>query len=341
MGSRIFKAFCLSICIAGLSAVAASSSSASTVTVGPTLPMPVADNFLIGCGSCLVFNPSAPGATSDVSPVDGIVLRWRLYYGSILYPPQNAHPEYRLRVISPLAPSGYLGAGTSPVSIPIKPKTVETFPAHLPIKAGQLIALELVNQEAKSHFGGSTAVTSVVIEPSMADGEVGTPAPGWEDGFVFPFNADVLPRPSIGDISPNRGSITGKTEVVITGSDFAEVESVTFGDQRATFTVDSESQLIAVVPPSPKPTSAPVTVVTAAGSAVASQKYVYKGCVVPRLKGKTLKRARRLLRRNECRLGRVRKRPDTSTKSSQVRRQSPHSGTVLPPGGRVEVALGT
>jgi hypothetical protein len=341
MRSRQLRGFCLVFLVVALNAVAACSSAASVVTVGPTLPIPVAENFVISCGHCVVLNPTAPGLTSDVSPVDGIVLRWRIYRGAIASPivnPGYIDPGYRLRVISRVGPQAYLGAGTSSTSIPASPTAVETFPVHLPIRAGQLIALELENSDSKINFGSSTAVTSSVFESPLEDGAIGTPS--WEGELTFPFNADVLPRPSIDNVSPNKGSIAGGNEAVITGSNFAEVESVTIGGKQASFMVNSESQLMAVVPPNRMPTVAPVSVVTAAGSAEAPGGYTYKGCVVPRLKGRSLRRVRRMLSRNECKLGQIRGRHHVNTKFGRVKRQSPHPGAVLPPHGRVEVTLG-
>lgn len=321
-----------------MSLAGAGGAQAGIVTVGARLPMKVAENFVIGCPeSCAVTNPIAPGGASDVSPVDGVILRWRLDRGSVPTPGFE-HPGYRLRVLAPLG-SGYFGAGTSSLSVPAGAGTVETFSTFLPVKAGQLIALEAENGDSGIRFGFSEAASSVFLEPTIADGETGTENPGWEDGYLFPFNADILPPPQIDRVSPSGGSFATSTKVTVTGQNFAEVTSVTVDGQAVEFTVDSETQLSAVVPPREQLGSVPVKVVTAAGSVDAANGFSYEGCVVPKLKEKPLKAVRKVLDRRKCMLGEVRKRYGATSKTGRVKRQHPRRGTVLPLGGKVEVAL--
>jgi subtilisin family serine protease len=61
-------------------------------------------------------------------------------------------------------------------------------------------------------------------------------------------------------------------------------------------------------------------------------------CVVPRLKGKTLRAARTALTRARCRLGRVRR--VRSRRVGRVLSQSPRAGTRRPRGAKVNVTLG-
>jgi hypothetical protein len=60
-------------------------------------------------------------------------------------------------------------------------------------------------------------------------------------------------------------------------------------------------------------------------------------CVVPKLKGKTLKAAKKALKAADCRLGTVRPK---GQKTGKVKKQSPKAGTVLPAGSKVKVTLG-
>lgn len=62
-------------------------------------------------------------------------------------------------------------------------------------------------------------------------------------------------------------------------------------------------------------------------------------CVVPKLKGKKLKRARKKLRASGCRLGKVRKEDGATARTGKVVRQGARSGTVLAAGSKVKVAL--
>ena len=311
----------------------ATSTQAAVVTVGTPLPIHVAEN-LIGCSEtngCILTNPDAPNGTADVSPVDGVILRWRVY-GATVPTDGYPNPRYRLRVLSRQG-NGYLGAGTSASAGPVdNQRAVFTFPTHLSIMAGQLVALELENRDSGLYFGFSSTATSVFIEPAMLDGESAIPNPGWEDGFIFPFNADVLPPPVVAGLSPTGGSFTKATQVSISGENFSEVQSVTFGAQQVSFMVNSESSLTASVPPGPKLTSVPVKVITAAGGAEGPQTYTYEACVVPKLKEKSLTAAKKALQRRKCSLGQVRRRNHAHAQSGRVKRQSPRAGTVLPLG---------
>src|SRR6187399_2598419 len=327
---RSFKA----VVAAGLAvSLCTASCRAAVVTVGTPLPIPVAENISIVCGQpgCLFTNPSAPNGLSDISPVDGVIIRWRLYG-------PTSKTGYRLRVLSPFG-NEYLGAGTSASSMTAGTKVVTTFPTHLPVKAGQLIGLE-IGGDAGFLFGFSSSVTSMVLEPAPFDGESTAPSTAWGTGhYLFPFNADVLPPPSIVGISPTGGLFTNGTEVTISGDNFAEVESVTFGGEPVSFRVDSESRLMASVPPVSTPATVPVRVMTAAGTAKAPANFSYEGpsssCVVPRLNGKSLSVVRKALRRHDCSLGQVRRRHHATAKSGRVKLQSPRAGTVLSPGGEV------
>jgi PASTA domain len=81
--------------------------------------------------------------------------------------------------------------------------------------------------------------------------------------------------------------------------------------------------------------------VVAAGSPVAV--VVSRGrppCIVPRLRGKTLRQARVALARGSCRLGRVTRRPAARTRRGRVIGQRPAPGRRLPDRSRVNIVLG-
>jgi hypothetical protein len=59
-------------------------------------------------------------------------------------------------------------------------------------------------------------------------------------------------------------------------------------------------------------------------------------CVVPRLKGTSLARARKLIKRGHCAVGRITRR---SAGATLVRAQSPKAGTALPKGARIHLSL--
>ena len=81
-----------------------------------------------------------------------------------------------------------------------------------------------------------------------------------------------------------------------------------------------------------------MSVTTGGGTsaAVAADKFTYTAWVVPKLKGKTLRKARKALKRADCRLGKVEPQGQTT---GHVDTQSPKAGKVLAPGSKVQVNL--
>lgn len=63
-------------------------------------------------------------------------------------------------------------------------------------------------------------------------------------------------------------------------------------------------------------------------------------CVVPRMTGKTLKAAKKQLKKADCELGKVTKKKGAGAKNDKVVRQKPKVGTVRAPGSKVGVVLG-
>ena len=133
---------------------------------------------------------------------------------------------------------------------------------------------------------------------------------------VVGFNAEIQPAPTISSLGTTSGSTAGGTSVTISGTDLENATSVSFGSTpAASYIVNSESQITAVAPASASAASVSVTVTTIAGKAIASQQFGYvapppppvvvppapkktkpkpvKQCVVPKLKGKKLRRPRR------------------------------------------------
>lgn len=62
-------------------------------------------------------------------------------------------------------------------------------------------------------------------------------------------------------------------------------------------------------------------------------------CVVPNVRGKTLRAARASIKRNHCRVGRVRRIFSGRTKAGRVVSQTPRAGRRLPVGARINVVL--
>jgi hypothetical protein len=151
--------------------------------------------------------------------------------------------------------------------------------------------------------------------------------------------ANQLLRPVIASMTPKFGSIKGGTTVRIVGQQLAAT-SVSFGSRPAArFTVNSPTQVTAVSPRRSAPGVVAVSVTTGGGksAAVAADKFTYTACVVPKLKGKTLRNARKALKQVDCRLGKVKPKGQTT---GHIRTQSPKAGKVVAPGSEVQVKLG-
>ena len=73
--------------------------------------------------------------------------------------------------------------------------------------------------------------------------------------------------PTIQSVSPGVGATVGGTRVTIAGQGFTDVTGVTFGGSPAGITVDSSTEISAVVPPGPSSGgTVPVVVATSGGS---------------------------------------------------------------------------
>jgi hypothetical protein len=104
-------------------------------------------------------------------------------------------------------------------------------------------------------------------------------------------------------------------------------------------TVESDTQITAIAPPSTTIGAVDVTATTLAGTSPTAKgdQFFYEGCVVPKLKGKKLKPGKKALRRSDCKLGTIKRRKG---KPGKVTTQNPQPGKVLAPGSKVNVTVG-
>jgi IPT/TIG domain len=147
------------------------------------------------------------------------------------------------------------------------------------VQAGDLVGLNDANAstapnaciimtgETGDLFGASTTGTDA------ADGATITTARVIE-GYRLNISATLLEPPTISGITPQVGGTTRGTAVVITGTEFAEVKSVSFGSTAAnSYEINSEGQIIAVSPAGAE--SVPISVTTVAGTATSGQQSAY------------------------------------------------------------------
>lgn len=304
---------------------------AAPVTVGSPLSGAVEEGVASGgSGTFLNLAFDEPGALAT-SPVTGAVINWHVL---------NGVGPFRLRVLRPAGGTSYAAVASS--GTVTASGGLQTFPAAIPIQAGDAIGLDINNGNKIGVYFGNPADVAAVWVPPIADGAT-QPYLGSENEIEVAYNAVVQPAPTLTAISPASGSIKGGTAVTISGTDFASVSGVSFGGvPAASFSVASEGQLTAVSPAVKKAGAVDVTVTTIAGTTavVATDKFTYKACVVPKLNGKKLKAAKKKLRKASCKLGKVKFRGDATAKTGKVVKQAPKPGKQLAPGSKVNVTLG-
>ena len=116
------------------------------------------------------------------------------------------------------------------------------------------------------------------------------------------------------------------------------------------FDAVSASRITAVAPPSATAASVPVAVTTVAGTAT-GPRFTYGDatpstggtqgarCVVPNLKGKNLKAAKKALTKARCKLGKVTNLSRATAKTGKVSKQGSKPGAKLPAGAKVTLTL--
>jgi hypothetical protein len=246
------------------------------------------------------------------------------------------------KVFRKVAPFTYLVIAQDAKAL--APGVLNTFPASIPVQPGDFIGIGQPGGGVSTpcvFATGSSGDSILYAEGSNAPVGGTVVFPGFvESGYRLNVSATLLPPPTIGAISPGKGSVKG-AKVVISGTNLASVLGVSFGSVPAkSFAVNSEAQITAMAPASKTLASVPVTVTTAAGVATSPGSFSYEGCVVPKLRGKGLKAAKKKIRKGDCRPGHVKKRGDATAKTGKVVKQSPKPGRILAPGSKVNVVLG-
>ena len=200
---------------------------------------------------------------------------------------------------------------------------------------------------SKVSFGGVSARSFTVNSDTSITAITNAGSPGTVDVAVTTAGgkspstgADLFTYvPGVSLVSPSSGPRTGGRGVSITGQGFIGASAVRFGGVSArSFTVKSDT-LITAISPAASPGTVDVTVTTAGAQSPRSSadRFTFNQvCVVPKLKGKTLKKAKKALKTAHCRLGEVKPKGETTGK---VKKQKPKAGTVLPVGSKVNIRL--
>ncbi len=312
--------------------VSASSAQASIVTIGS--PLTASSSPSLFCGTlCTYAQVALPGAVLE-SPSDGTIVRWRVKEA-------GGPGGFKLQVLHPAGFGAYTGAGTSAEGKPISFGT-QVFATDLPIHAGDIVGID--NTDPNEYIGEASTPNSkaAIWISTFPDGSTLGPD-GSSSPLELAYNADVQPLPGISSLSPASGPTGGGTSVTIAGHDFTGATAVSFGAvPAASFTVDSDSQITAVSPPGSRGAVDVGVRNPGQSPAVGTDKFTYAACVVPNLKKKTLKGAKKALKRADCSLGKVKK-PKAKGKRHgklKVKKQSPKPSKALPVGAKVNVTLG-
>src|SRR6188472_1191655 len=320
------------LAIAAMSACAllATAAQAATITVGSVLP-PGSSPTAFGSVETF-FNTALPEKGANLtSPATGAIVRWRM---------QDAEGgPFVLRVLRPNGTGGYMAAGTSNPVTPAAGGGLQTFTANLPVQAGDLIGVDPTNAADKIGIATVAGASYGFIFPPPFDGATVAPS-GGVAGQEIELSAEVQPAPAITSITPDFGSVVGGTSIKITGTNLGGASAVKFGDLAATsFKAESETQITAVAPASTKVGSVEVTATTLAGTSpeVKNDRFFYEGCVVPKLKCKKVKAAKKAIGRADCKTGKITRRKG---KPGKVIKQSPKPGKVLAPGTEVKLTVG-
>jgi hypothetical protein len=161
-----------------LIALAAPSGVSAAVTIGSDLS--AAGSNTLCESDCTLSQTTLPGRQL-VSPIDGVVVRWRL---------ANPDGTFRLRVIQPspaLTPK--FVASSDPVTI--SGAGVQTVPVRIPIRTGEGLAFDFLG----GHF--STAPTAsantVLWSPVPAEGSTAPPPSASNPSEELLMNADIEP----------------------------------------------------------------------------------------------------------------------------------------------------
>ncbi len=331
-GVSVRRRFVLPAFLVSVLALFAGSAQANTITVGSVLP-PGAVSEPVNEVQTFLNTALPEKGASLASPVSGTVVRWRLVGA-------KGGPFY-LRILRPNGLGAYTAVGTS---TPVTPGTtgLETFNTNLPIKSGDLLAVDPTNKTDELGFAAAAGASFTTIFPTPFEGAT---VPGREpvSGKEIELSAEVQPTPKVGSISPASGSVTGGTEVKILGSDFSGASAVKFGElTAATFKVESDSEIVATAPKSKQVGSFDVTVTTLAGTsaAVGGDRFTYSGCVVPKLHNLKFAKAKKAIQRGGCKLGKVTVRKGVTRASGKVKQQSPKPKAVLAKGAKVKLTLG-
>lgn len=175
MGFRLGSGCAAVIAAAGM--FASGGAQAATVTVGSPLTATFDDDF---GGPVTDVNVALPEAGATVvSPVNGTIVTWRAIVGD--------PGGLAIRVIEPAAAGAFSGGGTSTATATAG--GTQTFSANLPVKAGDLIGID-IGSGTVLNAPSVPGATIKQWQPPLADGASLVPDDTFNNSELG-YNADV------------------------------------------------------------------------------------------------------------------------------------------------------
>jgi hypothetical protein len=311
--------------------IAAVAAGATTVTVGSVLPPTFKSTSFEGVRT--QFNTTLPETGANLaSPVNGAIVRWKVQ-GAVGGP-------FTLRVLHPNGTGAFTATG---ISQPVKPNGtgIETFSTQLPIRSGDLIAVDSTNPTDEIGVADASGAAYGIFSAPPFEGATMAPSQT-KAGQEIELSAEVQPAPAITGLSVAEGSVLGGEKVTVTGTNLNGASAVMFGEvPAASFTVVNEEKITAVAPAQTKVGTVDIVATTLAGESptAGAGQFLYRGCTVPKLTGKQLGQAKTALRNAGCTVGKVSKVKGPKKKKGKVTGQNPKAGRLLAPGAKVGVKL--
>jgi hypothetical protein len=203
----------------------------------------------------------------------------------------------------------------------------KSYPAQAMIaKTPSVPASYFVKPDASTPAGGDASNPIGAITVGTAPGELIIRVPaGPPNGYADWQERYVRTIPATGEL---------KIEYVYSHDySLASVQSMVADAEQALGGTDPGPAPGGGTPSAPAPSAAPPSAVAPAATVPPGK------CVVPKLRRKTLRRSKILLRRAHCRLGRVTRKPSTRVTPGRVLTSRPRAGAGRPRGTSVRLVL--
>jgi hypothetical protein len=190
--------------LAAIVGAAGAAPTPSPITLGSTTGTPNM-NVCLGGINCTYVPFDGAAAPALQVPADGTITSFSVNSAS-------AGDTVELRVLRPAGSGQYTGAGTGPA------KTlgtgVTTFTVSMPVKAGDVLALDNSDSALMFDDTSPTAVNAYYETPSLADGATAAPDHD-QSGFRLLMNAVEQPSAGGSTTNPNVTTVFSTTTVTV------------------------------------------------------------------------------------------------------------------------------